>query len=119
VDRTDVQGNADCIAYAGRSGERFRPLLSRLSPPTADWLAARGAAWPDAALSLRFERYTANTFGMVTVFVPAEHFGSDAEASAWLEAMRDTPRPLFEHRVDNARLPALPPPLPPDAPPSR
>jgi hypothetical protein len=101
---------SDCVRVNGRRADFIRPL-GGADAGAARWLAKEGIRTPEVSVSIVYWRYATNTFGEVSVVVPAEHFDSDAAAIAWAETLRTAMKPMFEHRQDEATLPALPAPI--------
>jgi hypothetical protein len=101
---------SDCVRINGRRADFDRPLGGRKGD-TARWLAKEGVRTPEVSVSIVYWRYSTNTFGELSVVVPAEHFDSDAAAIAWAESLRAALKPMFEHRESEARLPPLPAPI--------
>lgn len=106
-ERTPSPGRSDCLTIAPRRVNDYDQFIKRYSPRAADWLAARGVTEPVAMIYARYMCFAANTYGVLGVLIPTAHFDSEASAIDWAESMRSALKPWFEHRVDEARLPAI------------
>jgi len=109
-DRAPNGRQPDCLTVYSRRGNRvggganFQPTQRAL-----DWLAERHVSPPDYSVVITYARYATNTFGTLSLTIPADRFDSDAAAIAWSETLRTSLKRLFEHRDDEGHFPALPP----------
>jgi len=103
----------DCVAVRGLRSADVQAFVAANVPAGPAWLARRKVALPEFAANIRYARFSSNTYGVIDVFVPATHFASDQAAIDWAESLRSALKPVFEHRVDLAAVPALPPASPP------
>ncbi len=103
-----VMGQPDCVAVWGKHEYGVAHYL-RFSKPALAWLDARGMRLPDDVVGIKVSRFATNTFGVVLLAVPAEHFDSNAAAIDWAESLRRALKPLLEHRDNDGRWPPLPP----------
>jgi len=72
----------DCLVVRSERSKDMSDLLKRTFPKVGPWVAAHGMTLPDAAVRIRYARYSTNTYGILDLFV--------------------------EHRQDEATLPPLP-----------
>ena len=107
-EHSSVIGQPDCVAVWGKHGHGVAHYL-RFSKPALAWLDARGVQLPDDVVGIKVSRFATNTFGVVLLAVPAEHFDSNAAVIDWAESLRRALKPLLEHRDNEGRLPPLPP----------
>jgi hypothetical protein len=105
----------DCVAIDGVPAEAFDPYLRARARRIADWLRAHQVRVPETTIGVRYVRGSLSNFGSITLFVPAEHFDSDASAAAWAASLRAALQPVFENRLSEGRIPALPPLAPASA----
>jgi hypothetical protein len=104
----------DCVSVDGVRPGQFDDYIG--NGLTQRWMREQHLQWPGPAIGIRYTRTTQTTYGTLRLLLPTDSFESDAEAQAWAEGLREALRPMFEHRVDEARLPALPLPRPASAP---
>jgi len=111
VDLSAAPTQPECLGVYGHR-DLAAPLGAR-TPRTLAWLQARGAADPGAVVRFVYKRRSDDSYGGVSLILPATPFGADEEASRWSRGLRDACRPLFEGRAAEARLPPIPPPAAP------
>ncbi len=98
----------DCLVVRSVRKKEMIDLLQRTFPNAIRWMANANMAVPDAAVRIRYARYSTNTYGIIDLFVPAEYFESEPAAIEWSESLRSSMKSLFEHRENEGTLPALP-----------
>jgi hypothetical protein len=109
VDDEDGLGDLpDCVAIDGVTADAFDRYLRARAGRIGDWLRAHQVRVPETTIGVRYVRGSLSNFGSITLFVPAEHFDSDASAAAWAASLRAALRPVFENRQPDGRVPALP-----------
>ncbi len=108
-DRAPNGRQPDCLTVYSRRGETIasNPNL-KPSRATAEWMSAQRVEWPTYSVVISYARYATNTFGTLSLVIPAERFESEAITIAWSESLRTALKRFFEHREDEGRLPELP-----------
>jgi hypothetical protein len=106
-DRNGFSG-IDCITIRGVYEQDFKAFTRKARELGGKWLEDLPVAAPGPTIAVTFNRISTTTMGRINLILPAEHFSSDAEAVAWAEGLRTSLKPLFEHAVDEGRLPPLP-----------
>jgi len=96
----------DCVSVDGVRPGQFDEYIG--NGLTQRWMREQHLQWPGAAIGIRYTRTTETSYGTLRLLLPTDSFESDADAQAWAEGLREALRPMFEHRVDEARLPAMP-----------
>ena len=98
----------DCLVVRSIRKKEMSDLLKRTFPNAIRWIESSNMTLPDAAVRIRYARYSTNTYGIIDLFVPAEYFESEPAAIEWSETLRSSLRSLFEHRENEGTLPAFP-----------
>jgi hypothetical protein len=108
LDLSKTLTQPECLGVYGHR-DLQAPLGAR-SPRTLEWLRERHAADPGPVVRFVYKIRTDNSYGGVSMIMPTAPFAADEEASRWARGLRDACRPLFEGRIQEARLPEVPEP---------
>jgi hypothetical protein len=108
VDLSRGKPGSECLAVFGHHD--LARSLQRRASRAVDWMLDHGVTGLDTGVQISYVRKLDGSFGHVDVFLPAEDFESDTEASQWATTLREALEPFLDETADSARLPALPAP---------
>lgn len=109
IQRADLSISPELPECLGIYGHRdMKDALASRSPEVLAWMRKLGVADPGSMVRFTYRQRSDGSYGGVSLFLPTAHFDSDAVASAWARDLRATFAPLFEGRVRDTTLPALP-----------
>jgi hypothetical protein len=112
IDREDMSDDPkrpDCMRVQGHH-DMGKALLTR-SVDVLAWLASTRTASDDPMVRFTYRYRGDGSYGGISLYLPTVHFENEASTTAWVKQLRDACRPLFEGRIDDARLPPLPAPV--------
>jgi hypothetical protein len=110
-DRNPNARQPDCLTvYSRRKGTPDSSAHSKSSKEVLDWMAQHNVDFPEYSVVVTYARYATNTFGVLSLRVPADRFDSETTAIAWSETLRSALKRFFEHREDEGHFPTLPAP---------
>ncbi len=106
IDLSRGQPGSECLAVFGHHD--LARSLQRNASRAVDWMLDHGVKGLGAGVQISYLRRQGNSFGRVDIFLPAEDFASDTEASQWTATLRDALGAFLDESADSGRLPALP-----------